>query len=123
MGRKLTNLAEPTPVISVKKTPGSYFEGTLQNTGREVNMKKGKGMVYEFSLIDTDMGVTIKNAKGEYVEAEVEAGATVSVFAPTVLRKALEKAQVGETIRFTFLGKESGRNGGADYYNFDVEVI
>ena len=124
MGRKLTGVSEPTPVVNIKGAPGSYFEGKLQSMGREVKMKRGKGIVFDFLLGDTDMGISLKDAKGAYNDiTSIEAGTLVAVFAPTVLAKALAKATLGDVIRFVYLGKLQGKESGTEYHNYDVEVV
>lgn len=121
MGRKLSNVIEPTAVITLLEAAGKYFKGILLDTGREVKMKRGKSMVYSFKLVDTDMGSQIKNSSGEYEEKEINKDDVVSLFAPTVLRKALEKTQPGKQITIIYLGRVESQKGGSDYHNFDVE--
>lgn len=122
MGRKLSGQIMDSVVINVKDKINQYFIGTLTSEAKEVKMRKGKGYVYEFKLEDTDMPTQMKNEDGEYVETPVEEGDTVSVFAPTVLRLALNRSSVGKRIKFVYLGKEEGK-GSNDYHNYDVEEL
>jgi hypothetical protein len=119
---KLTGNMEKTPVIGVNRKVGGYFKGTLVSTqAREVKLRKGKGYVYEFLANDTDFPVEMKNDKTQkYDEVDIEPGQKVSMFASTVLHRALSNAQAnGKEITITYLGKEAGPNG--DYHNYDVE--
>lgn len=125
MGIKLTGndkKFDPTPVVGITQKEGGKFVGILADTGKEVQLKRYKKYVYNFKIEDTDMSIQIKK-DDEYVDTDVKAGQLVSVFAPTVLRKALMKAEVGQRIQIIYLGKQEGKDGGADYHGFDVEVL
>lgn len=120
MPRTLTGQITNTPVISLRKE-GGYFEGVLQDGPREVKMKRGTGHVYEFKLLDLDgLDTQKKNEKGKYVNVDIGEGDTVSVFAPTVLHKALLKTSIGKTVKVVYLGLEASKKGGSDYHNFEV---
>jgi hypothetical protein len=123
MGTKLTGQGlKPTPVVSVTQKEGGKFVGKLLAGAREVKLRRGKGYVYEFALSDTDMPIQIKDENGNYADvSEIAEGDKVSIFAPTVLRSALDKAAVGNVIQIIYLGKESGDKG--EYHNFDVELV
>jgi hypothetical protein len=120
--RKLTGQQSNTPVISLRREGGS-FEGIMTAGPKEVKLRKGKGYVYEFTLLDINGLDVQEKINGKYVEAQVEEGATVAVFAPTVLHSALSQSSHGKQIKVTYLGKEASKNGGNDYHNFDVVEI
>lgn len=124
MGQKLTGgTLENTPVVGVTRKVGGTFIGVLQDKGREVKMRKGKGNIYAFIIEDVD-GFPIEkkdDQTGKYIETEVGVGDKVSMFAPTVLHKALQKANVGDKIKIEYLGKKEGKN--SDYHDFDAELI
>jgi hypothetical protein len=121
MAKKLNGNMERTPIIAATRKVGGKFKGRIiSNVPREVKMKRGNGYVFEFNILDTDFSVEMKDEKtGNYVETNVEEGDRVSVFAPTVLKSALCKADSGAIVTFEYLGKEAGDNG--DYHNFSVE--
>lgn len=120
---KLNGDMERTPVIAATRKVGGTFEGRIiSNQPREVKLRKGVGYVFEFYIADTNLPIEIKDDKsGKYVEANINEGDKVSVFAPTVLKSALMKADNGSTVKFEYLGKEAGDNG--DYHNFSVEQL
>ena len=78
--------------------------------------------VYEFAIEDTDMPIQKKDGK-EYIEAEVTAGDSVSVFAPTRLNNALTKANNGDRIKITYMGLGKATKFGGKPHEFDVEVL
>ena len=122
MGTKLTGQPrENTPVVAVTRKVDGYFVGILGDKGREVKMRRGKGNVYSFQVEDTDFPTELKTPEGKYIEAIIDIGAKVCIFAPKVLHEALQGANVGDKIKLVYLGKVQGQN--ADYHNFDVEKI
>lgn len=122
MGRKLTGDLVRTPFAALKSKKNGFFVGKFIGNRREVKLTKGKGVVYELAIEDTDVAIQKKDETGNYVEATVKTGDTVSVFAPTVLDKALQKAAVGDRVRIIYLG-ELRNKANTPYHNFDVEVL
>lgn len=122
MGRKLSGLGSSI-VVNCKETVGSSFTGKMTASAREVTAGQAKYQVYEFSVVDTDMNFQKKNDKGEYADVDVKEGEIVSVFAPTSLHKALQQAEVGETIKFVYKGLGAKKKGKNAPHIFDAEVI
>jgi hypothetical protein len=121
MGEKLGGKQmEPTPVVSITKKIGGTFLGVMQDTGRVVKLARGTATVYGFAVKDTDFDTQIKR-DGVYVNCDVKENDKVSIFAPTVLKSALQEASIGDVLRIEYLGKKAGKNG--DYHAFDVERI
>lgn len=117
-----------TPVVNVRGAKGEYFEGIL-NGSRPVKSayKNEDGSdkmqnIYEFIVEDTTMGIQIKKDK-EYIDATVEAGDTVSMFAPTRLNNALRQATNGMRLKITYLGLGKAAKKGGKPHEYDVEVI
>lgn len=119
MGEKLTGLPrEATPVVSITRKVGGTFLGILQDTGKEVKLRRGNATVFTFLVKDTDFDTQIKE-NGVYVNHDVAEGDKVSIFAPTVLKGALQMANVGDVIQIKYEGKKEGKNGA--FHSFDVE--
>lgn len=121
MGRPLTGTQQKTPVVSLRAV-GNFFKGVLKAGPRIVRMKRGSGYVYDFGILDTNAPVQKKNEAGTFVEAEVSEGDTVAIFAPTVLKSALDGAKIGETIYIEYLGKQLNK-AGTEFHNFKAEVV
>lgn len=122
MGRALTGNQDPTPVVGLRDKVGGFLKGTLLAGPREVKLKRGKGIVYELGILDTDLPITLKNPKtGEYDEHTVNLNDKVSIFAPTMLARALGNAKIGEIVQITYKGLVTGKSG-TDYHDFDAEV-
>lgn len=142
MTNKLSTKPESLPTVNVKndaeaqrrkkaKEAPQTMIGTLvdykaQKSGFK-NEKTGEDNpyhIYTFKLVETDMSVTIKVAKDEYVDAPVEEGDLVTVFAPTQLHTALRKAEKGMTLKITYLGKgKANAHGGKAHEYEDVEIV
>jgi hypothetical protein len=122
MGRKLTSDMQATPVVSLTEKEGAFFQGVLVER-KLVKTQWGERPLFNFELDDTDMRITKKEGK-EYLETDVEQGATVAVFAPTMLDRALVKAEAGDKLKivYTGLGK-SAKKGRNAPHTFDVEII
>ena len=123
MGRKLTGNSNTASVLVQIKEEGATFEGKLLDKGKEVKLKRGKTMVFTFQAEGGTANYVKKNEKGVYVPVEVAEGDVVSVFAPTVLTKALLQANVGERVKIAYLGMVTPDSGGSEYHNYDVEVL
>jgi hypothetical protein len=124
MGRKLTGNSNTSSVlVQIKEKEGVTFVGKLLDMGKEVKLKRGKTMVFTFQAEDGTANYVKKDEKGNYAPAEVKEGEEVSLFAPTVLTKALLKSSVGKRIKITYLGLVQPDSGGSEYHSFDVEEI
>lgn len=122
MGKKLSTASpdmEKTPTVHVRGEKGQYFIGALMKH-KQVNskFKDADGNVrlqdlYEFAIEDTDMDIT----------GEAEAGATVSIFAPTRLNNALRQAELGQRIKIVYLGVGKATGKGGKPHTYDVEIL
>lgn len=123
MGKKLTSDMQATPVVNVTEKEGSFLEGVLVER-KLVKTQYGDRPVYSLKLEDSDMRFMIKEGK-EYVEKkEVAQGELVSVFAPTLLDRALLKAEGGASVRIVYTGMgKSTKKGRNAPHTFEVEQI
>lgn len=123
MPRTLTGQTKSSPVVNIRGKVGNYFKGILKSGPRVVRMKRGSGYVYEFAWLETNAPVQKKNEEGKFVDLEsLEENAIVSIFAPTVLKGALDQAKIGETIYIEYLGTALNKTG-TEFHNFKVEAL
>lgn len=122
MGRKLSSNMKATPVVNVTEKEDSFLQGILKER-KEVTTQYGLRPVFILSLNDTDMRTVAKEGK-EFKDVEVEQGADVAVFAPTMLDRALIQAKNGEEVRIVYKGMgKSLKKGRNAPHLFEVEVI
>jgi hypothetical protein len=79
------------PAVDMRK-PTGFVECVLKKEGRKVVTNKEKGwekFIWEISLLDTDFGISEKKGN-DYIEASVEEGAVVDLWATPGLHKKLE---------------------------------
>lgn len=129
MGTKLsTSSGGSSVVVNVRGEKGQYFVGKLLTHKTAKSAYKNEDGtdkqydIYEFTLEDSDMVFQKKDGK-EYKDVTPEAGATVSIFAPTRLNNALRQAEVGQKIKIEYQGMVKAGKKGGKAHDFDVEVI
>lgn len=123
MGRKLTTNAQATPVVNVTETVGSFVQGVLRER-KEVKTQWGMRPVFGLELEDSDMRFMTKGDKGLYIEIkEVAQGSLVSIFAPTLLDRALQQATAGDKVKIVYSGVGKAKKGRNAPHMFDVEII
>lgn len=129
MGTKLsTGSMDATPLVNIREQKGQFFIGTLgEHRQIDSQYKNEDGTakkfdIYDFAIEDTDMAIQKKEGK-EYVEAKVEVGDTVAVFAPTRLNNALRRAVPGARLKITYMGLGKATKFGGKPHEFDVEVL
>jgi hypothetical protein len=123
MGRKLMGNTQfaPSVLIGITEKVEGFFQGTLLDR-QMAKTTFGEKPVFKFLLEDTDMPTRIKQDK-EYVATDVKQGQTVSIFAPTLLDKALVQASPNDKIRIVYKGKGNAKKGRNAPHVFDVEVL
>jgi hypothetical protein len=87
------------PAVDMRKNMG-FVECILKKEGRKVVTNQEKGwekFIWEIALLDTDFGISEKKGT-EYVEASVEEGGTVDLWATPGLHKKLEMFGVGARV-------------------------
>lgn len=131
MGVKLsTRSGSDSVLVNVKGEKGQYFVGTLLAHKQAKSIYKNEDgsersfNIYEFKLEDSDMSFVKKdNGSKEYKEVTPAAGDQVSVFAPTRLNNALCQAEVGQKIKFEYLGLVKAGKKGGKANEYDVEIL
>lgn len=115
---------KPTPSVGLTKKVNGFLKGRIAKMGREVKIGPSKDwlyFVYELNILDTDLPVTVKSDNG-YVEANVEEGEVVSIFATKKLHEKLSVFDEGIVVNITYKGKkESGAKNPA--HDFDVKLV
>lgn len=120
--RPLTGQGGPkTPFVAFKQKVGSKLVGQLLDGPREVKFKRGIGTIYEFAVEECTAPLLVRNESGQLQEVDVAKGDTVSVFAPTVLAKAMRQAKIGELVEIVYNGLKRGRN--SEYHDYVVCVL
>ena len=130
MGTKLSTQSNSGSdvVVNVKGEKGQFFVGNLLGHKQAKSQYKNfdgsekQYDIYQFKLEDSDMDFQKKEGK-EYKDATPVAGDLVTVFAPTRLNNALRQAEVGQKIKFVFLGKVKAGKKGGQANEYDCEVI
>lgn len=131
MGNKLSTASpdmKNTPLVNVRGTKGEYFIGTLTGVKAvKSGFKNEDGSdktqnVYSFTVEDTTMAIVIKEGK-EYVDAPINEGDAVDMFAPTRLNNALRQATKGMQLKITYLGLGKAAKKGGKPHEYDVEVL